>query len=155
MSQISDAGLGHNPYAAPVDDAERRPADTGELPLASTGQRFGTFVIDYIGMTICSGAFTALFGSESTEASALNALLGVVIMLAYYIGFEAAFGKTPGKMAVGTRVVNLDGGAPSIGQVVGRTFARCVPFEALSFFGSGAVGWHDRWTKTRVIRTRD
>jgi len=91
---------------------------------------------------------------QSEELAALSSLLGIVVMIGYYAGFEAAFGKTPGKMLVGTRVVTTTGGEPSFGQCLGRTFARCVPFEPFSFFGANAVGWHDRWTNTRVIRTR-
>jgi hypothetical protein len=38
-------------------------------------------------------------------------------------------------------------------QILGRTFSRFVPFEPFSFLGSGH-GWHDRWSDTRVVRTR-
>lgn len=84
-------------------------------------------------------------------------ILGVLSLFApfiYYVGFEAAFGRTPGKLLTGTRVVTLTGEPPSFGQCLGRAFARCVPFEPLSFLGGDGVGWHDKWTDTRVIRTR-
>jgi hypothetical protein len=32
-------------------------------------------------------------------------------------------------------------------------FSRFVPFKHFSFLGSGH-GWHDRWSDTRVVRTR-
>jgi uncharacterized RDD family membrane protein YckC len=154
MSQTTEAGLAQNPYASPVSD-EAKSATSTELNLASNGQRFATFFIDYIGMTVCSaivGVFLALLGGA--EMAALSGLLGIVVMIGYYAGFEAAWGQTPGKMLMGTRVVTTTGGEPSFGQCLGRTFARCVPFEPFSFFGSEPVGWHDRWTNTRVIRTR-
>jgi uncharacterized RDD family membrane protein YckC len=156
MSQTTEAGLGQNPYASPVnDDAQPAAAASAAMNLASNGQRFATFLLDYLGMTICSGVVgfvLALLGGA--ELAPLSSLLGILVMLGYYAGFEAAFGRTPGKMVVGTRVVTTTGGEPSFGQCLGRTFARCVPFEPFSFFGTDAVGWHDRWTNTRVIRTR-
>ena len=42
-------------------------------------------------------------------------------------------------------------GRPTYGQILGRTFSRFVPFEAFSFLPS-PVGWHDRWSGTRVVR---
>lgn len=156
MSQTTGASLGQNPYAAPVnDDAQPAATASAAMNLASNGQRFATFLLDYLGMTLCSGVMgfiLALLGGA--ELAGLSSLLGIVVMIGYYAGFEAAFGKTPGKMVVGTRVVTTTGGEPSFGQCIGRTFARCVPFEPFSFFGAEAVGWHDRWTNTRVIRTR-
>ncbi|HEX2675275.1 MAG TPA: RDD family protein, partial [Polyangiales bacterium] len=77
-----------------------------------------------------------------------------VSMLAYYIFFEAVFGRTPGKMLTGTRVVTVDGGTPSFTQILGRNLARYVPFEPFSFFGDDAVGWHDSWSGTRVVKVR-
>jgi uncharacterized RDD family membrane protein YckC len=73
--------------------------------------------------------------------------------ISYYVVFEALLGRTPGKLITGTRVVNLAGGRPRFTQILGRSFARAVPFEAFSFFGSRA-GWHDRWSRTRVVLVR-
>ncbi|CAN0592803.1 unnamed protein product, partial [Laminaria digitata] len=39
-------------------------------------------------------------------------------------------------------------------RLLGRTAARFVPFEAFSFLGGDATGWHDRWSNTRVVRLR-
>ncbi|MEM6265057.1 MAG: RDD family protein, partial [Bacteroidota bacterium] len=66
--------------------------------------------------------------------------------------FEAAFGKTPGKFVTKTQVVNKDGGKPTPGQLIGRTFARFIPFDAFSFLASNPVGWHDSLSKTRVVK---
>jgi uncharacterized RDD family membrane protein YckC len=138
---------------------EAKPASPSALNLASNGQRFATFLLDYIGVVLCAGFagfflafFHALVGGG--EPLSLSGLFGIVIVLGYYAGFEAAFGRTPGKMLMGTRVVTTTGGQPSFGRCLARTLARCVPFEPFSFFGSEPVGWHDRWTDTRVIRTR-
>jgi uncharacterized RDD family membrane protein YckC len=67
--------------------------------------------------------------------------------------FEGTMARTPGKWIIGTRVVNVDGRAPTFQQIVVRSFSRVVPLEAFSFLGGGR-GWHDSWSKTRVVRTR-
>lgn len=83
-----------------------------------------------------------------------SVVLGFAILLFYYVILEAATGRTLGKLITGTKVVNEDGGAPSIGQIIGRTLCRCIPFEAFSFLSSDARGWHDRIPKTYVVKAR-
>jgi uncharacterized RDD family membrane protein YckC len=96
---------------------------------------------------------------DSDDEAFLNTtgyLLGITMLLGYYIVMEGMFQRTIGKMITGTRVVRIDGGRPSLGQVVGRTFARLIPFEAFSFLGGNGypVGWHDSLSGTRVVRSR-
>ena len=74
--------------------------------------------------------------------------------LAYYIVCESFFGVTIGKLITGTRVVDNEGGRPRFKQIVGRSLARFVPFEQFSFFSTPAIGWHDTWSGTRVVKTR-
>ncbi len=82
---------------------------------------------------------------------------GILVMLLYYTPLEALFGCTLGKLVTGTRVVNERGGKPSWGQALGRSFARLIPFEALSVLvaSEGQVrGWHDALPRTWVVRKR-
>jgi uncharacterized RDD family membrane protein YckC len=83
-------------------------------------------------------------------------VLGISVVLAYYIISEGLFQRTLGKLLTGTRVVTADGGRPTFGQIVGRSFARMIPFEAFSFLGGdgGPVGWHDSLSGTRVVSVR-
>ncbi len=70
----------------------------------------------------------------------------------YYIFFEGIWQRTPGKWASGTKVVMLDGSKPGIGRIIGRSFARYIPFEVFSYlFGRYPYGWHDAITKTTVV----
>jgi uncharacterized RDD family membrane protein YckC len=87
------------------------------------------------------------------------AVVATVIVLAgffgYYVVLEAAFGWTVGKLITGTRVVRFDGDKPRVPQIIGRTFARFVPFEPFSvLFGNTKLGWHDSWSGTRVVKVR-
>jgi uncharacterized RDD family membrane protein YckC len=75
-------------------------------------------------------------------------------MIVYYLSFEGLAGRTPGKFACGTCVVDLQGGPPRFGQVVGRTFARLIPFDAFALLLSEDAlpkAWHDSLANTRVV----
>ncbi|HVR18271.1 MAG TPA: RDD family protein [Polyangiaceae bacterium] len=111
-----------------------------------SGARFANFLIDMVvrtGMTV--GTIVA-FGEDAVFAP-------VLLLFGYYIVFEALFARTPAKWITRTRVIALDGSRPRFLQIVGRSFARYVPFEPFSFLGN-ARGWHDRWSSTRVVRDR-
>jgi len=77
-------------------------------------------------------------------------LLLILARTIYYMFFEAFFNATPAKFLSETRVTDESGNPPKVKNVAGRTFARFVPFEALSFFG--AHGWHDKWSDTYVLQ---
>jgi uncharacterized RDD family membrane protein YckC len=133
-----------------TDLAAKERIDVGSN-LASTGQRFGNLVIDMI------AAYAILFGllyamhirfTHLSQAESIMYEMG--IRVCYYFLLEAIFGKTLGKMITRTRVVNMDGEKPSIGTILGRSFCRIIPFDALSFL-SGRPGWHDTISGTRVV----
>jgi uncharacterized RDD family membrane protein YckC len=66
----------------------------------------------------------------------------------YYAFFELLFHSTPGKYLTQCRVISENGDKPNIGQVIGRSFCRLIPFEHFSFLGNR--GWHDSITRTDV-----
>jgi uncharacterized RDD family membrane protein YckC len=79
-------------------------------------------------------------------------MIGFLYPVIYYTFFEAIWQRTPGKWASGTKVVMLDGSKPSFWRIVGRSFARYIPFEVFSYlFGKYPYGWHDALTKTTVV----
>ena len=148
-----------NPYAPPasnVADAAVEPARP--IVAAGKGRRFGTFVVDYV----CFLAVVFVFGVAAVIVAGetaldgldngLDTLVATLLMTLYYIFFEGIWGRTPGKFVFGTVVVNEQGGKASIGQVVGRSLCRFIPFEAFSCFGER--GWHDSIPKTRVVMAR-
>lgn len=69
--------------------------------------------------------------------------------LIYYPFFETIFGTTPGKIFTETRVITANGNKPTFINILGRTFARFIPFEPFSFFGK--LGWHDGLSNTQVV----
>ena len=150
---------GHNPYEPPrADVSVDAQLATQDLPTAGMGARFLNFLIDNIIARIVVAAITlALAGVVGTGDG--NATIIVIVALggfvAYYIVLEAAFGWTIGKLITGTRVMRFDGTPPRLAQIIGRTFARFIPFEPFSLlFGSSNQGWHDSLSGTRVVRVR-
>ena len=147
-----------NPYSPPQADVTvlPQPDTSAEYQKeASTGQRFANLLLDYVGYMVVSmglGVVVGLIGAIEWIEGPLGNVFGLVIMFGYYTFFEAVLGRTPAKFLTRTRVVDVNGGRPSLAQILGRTAARFVPFEPFSFFGS-AHGWHDRWSNTRVIRS--
>jgi uncharacterized RDD family membrane protein YckC len=157
-----------NPYAAPVDPSMPPPMNSG-MNLASQNQRFLTAILDNlilyglnygIGFALGFLMFN-VFGFSLTvdNQPAWNlvfTLIGLGILIVYFTLLEATTGRTVGKIIMGTKVVNANGGTPSFGQILGRSFCRFIPFEALSFLGNKGfpIGWHDRIPGTRVVKTR-
>jgi uncharacterized RDD family membrane protein YckC len=143
-----------NPYQPPHVDTviapTRRP-----IVRASKGRRFGTFVIDYIAFILVSGCFGLAMGFALGDAalktfqSVPDVAIGAPLMLCYYLFFEGIWARTPGKLILGTVVVDEAGDRPSFARIVGRSLCRFIPFDVFSFLGER--GWHDSMSKTHVV----
>ena len=149
------ASCGH--AAAPAGGSHS--AICGPMP-AGSGLRFVNFMIDKIGAFIAALVLgialvvvTGLGHNHELRRGfhSMGIVAGVLVYLAYYFFFEALTQRTPGKWVTGTKVVREDGTKPTSGQILGRTFARIIPFEMFSFFGANTIGWHDRFSNTIVV----
>jgi uncharacterized RDD family membrane protein YckC len=153
-----DGQLPANPYAAPQTDVniDREAEETIDLPPAGLGLRFANLVIDNIVRGIIAAVITGVIAAmgDPDSSAGLTIVLLLGSMLGYYIVLEGAFGRTIGKFITGTRVVRFDGYKPHLPQIIGRTFARFIPFEPFSFLGGSGSGWHDSLSGTRVVRVR-
>jgi uncharacterized RDD family membrane protein YckC len=142
-----------SPYAPPrADEYVAAPAFHAGLQDASLGARFANLVVDTIGrMLFTFMLMMPLIMLKLEGASTIAALIG---LLGYHFLFEVTLARTPGKFVTGTRVVSDDGSRASAVQILGRTLARFVPFEPFSFLFGGhpANGWHDKWSRTRVVK---
>jgi uncharacterized RDD family membrane protein YckC len=75
-----------------------------------------------------------------------------VLPFAYYIVLEVMMGKTIGKMITKTKVVSRTTGLrPPLKNIIGRTLARCIPIDFISYFTTNPIGWHDSLSGTMVI----
>lgn len=127
-----------------------------ESDLASQNLRFVNLLLDSVGLFALAFGLGALAQiADETFLERGSDGFWVLMSLVYYTGFEASLGRTPAKFLTGTRVVATEGGPASVGQALVRSVVRLVPFEPLSFLfsrGRAPVGWHDRWSGTRVVR---
>jgi uncharacterized RDD family membrane protein YckC len=97
--------------------------------------------------------------SAALAASAVLNLISVLIGLLYETLFLVRFGATPGKMAVGARVIRADGRPIGYGLAIGRYFAKWVSGIIIGI-GYLVCAWddekralHDRMCDTRVVRS--
>ena len=89
-----------------------------------------------------------------SENKVFGFVLSMISFFAYYLMFETIWQRTIGKMVTGTKVVGLDGEKPGFVTLLGRTLARFIPFEILSFLSAGKYptkGWHDSLSHTLVV----
>ncbi|MGA3016202.1 MAG: RDD family protein [Bryobacteraceae bacterium] len=88
-------------------------------------------------------------------------LLNMIVGCSYETFFIARLGATPGKMALGLKVVRPDGGPITVGRAAGRYFAKMISGMILMIgyiiagFDSQKRALHDMICDTRVIRTQD
>jgi uncharacterized RDD family membrane protein YckC len=87
-------------------------------------------------------------------------LIQTALSLAYEVYFLSTRGATPGKMALGLKVIQADGSPISAGLAVGRFFARYLSFLTLCIgfiiaaFDREKRSLHDHICQTRVILAR-
>jgi uncharacterized RDD family membrane protein YckC len=118
------------------------------------GSRAAAFAVDALLVFVVIGPL-ALFG---LRGFLFEALLPAFLVLAFW----RRYGATPGKMAVGARIVDArTGGAPSNGRLVARYAGYLVSMLPL-FLGFAWIaidrrkqGWHDKIAGTLVINDDD
>jgi uncharacterized RDD family membrane protein YckC len=148
-----------NPYSPPQSGIYAA-RETFEIVPAGRWRRFWTYWIDAFAFLFLATLLGVIIGLVSGEEGAeqltgvSDLLLSQTLLTIYYVSLEGGTGRTLGKLVMGTRVVNEDGHPPSLGQVVGRTFARLIPFEALAIFGDEVRTLHDSFTRTYVVKCR-
>ena len=138
--------------------------------------RFAAYFIDYLIMTVV-GAFTVMpimnavfFSKFETETPGEEDLVyilsvlpimylsGFLLLMLYKTFFLGRFGATPGKMALGLKVVRPDGTAITYGRALGRSLAEMLSSFILGIgylmiaFDGEKRSLHDRIADTRVIK---
>jgi uncharacterized RDD family membrane protein YckC len=176
-----EAAVIANPFASPRPVVEKTSASrksgggksgggkSKSIRPASSTKRFLGYFIDgclFAGMNFAVGLVVGLIMltggdvSESTElfANIIATFGGLFATFLYYVFFEGVFRTSLGKLIVGTKVVDVDDGPASFGQVLIRSLCRFIPFEQFTFlFGADRHfprGLHDRLSGTKVIDAR-
>jgi uncharacterized RDD family membrane protein YckC len=152
--------------AASVDTATRtRSTDSGVLVYAGVLRRWFADVIDGIitaivglGVNMVLGVAAANAGEANLGLFGLGMLTNIVLGMVYYVWFTGARGATPGKIALGLKVVKPDGGEVSYGRAFGRYFGETLSAILLGIgylmaaFDDQKRTLHDRICETRVIK---
>ncbi len=163
--------MNENPYASPtIPDYALAPAQRREPIPVSHGKRLIHFVVDSIIVNILvqvsAFALGVIYGLAKVSAGGkitaadldvlriIGFFWGLGVLIAYYLVTESLLQRTLAKLLTGSVVVAYDGRRPTFGQIVGRSFARLIPFDPLSFLKSDAVGWHDSLSKTLVVSAK-
>lgn len=135
--------------------------EDSRLDLARQGVRAINMIVDMISFFILWFLLSfglMLLGFNQTyvdETGEQIPLIPIIIIVptfwGYYILTKFLFQRTLGKLLTNTKVVTKTGDKPTLGQILGRTLSRSIPFEYLSYLVS-VNGIHDRLSGTRVIR---
>jgi uncharacterized RDD family membrane protein YckC len=129
--------------------------------------RVGASIIDSILMFLVlvpimrmyhgGAGWDASFRLDSPANILVNGLLPAVAVILFWVYRQA----TPGKMAIGAKIVDeKTGGKPSTGQLIGRYLAYYLSTFVLllGFIWVGLdpkkQGWHDKLAGTVVVRSR-
>lgn len=133
-------------------------------PSADKGVRLANYMIDWVlsfiflfVFALCLGVVLSMFISDFNgwldendgTVNGVSYLLAFAVRPLYYVMMEGLMqGRTVGKLITGTVAIRLDGKPMTWKDVFGRSYAREVPFEVWSGFGTP---WHDKWTQTTVV----
>ena len=139
----------------------------GHVQYAGFWIRTAAVLIDYVILSAINIAISivlvggaALSGDPNTGMAALAVtyLLAVATGMTYEMYFLVKKGATPGKMALGLRVIRVSRGPITWGLAFGRQLGKSVSAMILGF-GYFMAGWdpekralHDRICDTRVIK---
>ncbi|MGW5386760.1 RDD family protein [Nocardia sp. NPDC003963] len=118
-----------------------------ELPVARIPTRAAAFVLDLLlqavlGVALFTGALLLVRGDDSNPwFSTLTLVSLVAVLVGYPVAFETLLhGATPGKLALGLRVVRADGGPVDFRHALTRGLTGAiVDFWMLGLFGVIAV----------------
>jgi uncharacterized RDD family membrane protein YckC len=122
---------------------------------AGFGRRLAAVLVD--GLIV--GAAGGLLGLLAPDSGGVQALV-VLGSVLYYVLFIGVRGQTPGKMALGIKVVGPDGGPPGavrafVREVVGKFLSSlilCLGYLWM-LWDEKRQCWHDKLVDTVVVRT--
>jgi uncharacterized RDD family membrane protein YckC len=138
----------------------------GSLNYAGFWIRWVARLIDYVVFLVIGLMFwaltMALASQDNPIAGVMFSVLFGLVQFAIYIAYEtlflAAYGATPGKMAVRLKVVMHDGQPLTRGRAFGRAWAyllsRIIIYIGciIAAFDDEKRGLHDHLCSTRVVR---
>ncbi len=125
---------------------------------ASPWRRLLAALLDGLLLALASPFLKALLGMDPEGLSLEGTLLDFGLNALYYTALTALYGATLGKMALGLKVVRLEGGRVDLltalmREVVGKTLSALPLFLGYlwAFFHPRRQAWHDLIADTLVV----
>jgi len=155
--------MSENRFQPPASDVtEPAPAIITNYELAKRDQRATGFIIDaliayplMIVLKVLPGVLGifVILDINTNLYRIPNLAAWLVTLFFYYLLCEGIWYKTIGKLITGTRVVQVTGETPTATQILIRTLVRFIPLEFITYLDGSKrpSGWHDRWSRTRVV----
>ncbi|MDA0819244.1 MAG: RDD family protein [Proteobacteria bacterium] len=129
--------------------------------------RVAAYLIDFIPLIIIAVVLAFMTGDPLIDTDPTAPIYGwadvanLILGIAYFVGFESsAYQATPGKMALGLIVTDLDGRRISPWRALGRYFAKILSGLILLIgyimigFTERKQGLHDMICSTLVVKGR-
>ena len=132
----------------------------------SRGTRFVNYFLDglfllafslglFVLLGVIAGLTNTSFSLDENDLTILFYTIAFTLKVFYFTILESISGRSMAKFITRTKVVMEDGSKLTLSVALTRTLCRFIPFDALSFLGDDARGWHDTLSKTRVISVKD
>lgn len=142
-------------YNAVTDDV---PDGMSALEIASVGQRLGAFLVDFA-ISVLVGIVGVVIGSAiGGDGSVVELGLSIVYWIAVLI-MVATRGQSPGKIAIGIKIVKTDGGSIGFGttllrEIIGKIISSIIILLGYIWilFDGQRQGWHDKIAGTYVVK---
>jgi uncharacterized RDD family membrane protein YckC len=133
-------------------DYKRPITGTGAIERGDFWIRLVAWLIDGLVVGVITSVLTFILVNSPQQQLLLSFLVGIV----YHVGWWVNKGATPGKLAMGLRVVDMDGNTLNVLHAVGRYFSYIL--SAITFgigylmiFGEEHMGLHDRVSGSQVV----
>ena len=120
------------------------------------GRRLIAFLIDGAILWLVLNFFYVIIGTN--EYNVLLDVLTIIITFCYFVGFWSTRSQTPGKMAMGIKIIGIDGRPVSLGRAILRYIGYFISWAVflLGFvwigFDKKRQGWHDKIASTYIVR---
>lgn len=123
-----------SPTTSSADSSTVRSDHADSIQYAGFWKRAGAMFIDGIVLVVGSGIIGGILGvlyalstGMAEGAEFMGQVVGTMISWIYYAGFESSTNQaTPGKMALGLQVTNMEGRRIGFGKATGRHFGKII-----------------------------
>lgn len=134
------------------------PEGMSALEIASAGQRFGAFLVDFVISAVVGIAGLFVAAAIGGDVDVVNLLVSIGYWIVVLV-MVATRGQSPGKIAIGIKIVRMDGRSIGIGttllrEIIGKIVSTI--FFLLGYiwviFDGQRQGWHDKIASTYVVK---